>query len=106
MVCRVGSQMTHPCRSLTQSQPHQQQEEESDAEQFSKDDILAVRQVGQLEDAQAVRAVAFHPQGDFLAVGSNSQSLRVCSVHFLRDHHPADGSADLKVLLHRKNYHR
>lgn len=32
-----------------------------------------------LEDQQAVRAVAFHPQGDLYAVGANSKTLRVCA---------------------------
>uniref|UniRef100_A0A3Q3JK40 Uncharacterized protein n=1 Tax=Monopterus albus TaxID=43700 RepID=A0A3Q3JK40_MONAL len=35
--------------------------------------------VSQLEDTQAVRAVAFHPSGAFYAVGSNSKTLRVCA---------------------------
>ena len=30
-----------------------------------------------LEDAQAIRAVAFHPRGNYYAVGSNSKVLRV-----------------------------
>lgn len=34
--------------------------------------------VSQLEDTQAVRAVAFHPSGALYAVGSNSKTLRVC----------------------------
>lgn len=33
----------------------------------------------QLEDTQAVRAVAFHPSGALYAVGSNSKTLRVCA---------------------------
>ncbi|XP_068599477.1 WD repeat-containing protein 47-like [Brachionichthys hirsutus] len=35
--------------------------------------------VNQLEDTQAVRAVAFHPSGLLYAVGSNSKTLRVCA---------------------------
>uniref|UniRef100_A0AAQ5YE28 CTLH domain-containing protein n=1 Tax=Amphiprion ocellaris TaxID=80972 RepID=A0AAQ5YE28_AMPOC len=35
--------------------------------------------VNQLEDTQAVRAVAFHPSGALYAVGSNSKTLRVCA---------------------------
>uniref|UniRef100_A0A3B4GSJ1 WD repeat-containing protein 47-like n=1 Tax=Pundamilia nyererei TaxID=303518 RepID=A0A3B4GSJ1_9CICH len=35
--------------------------------------------VSQLEDTQAVRAVAFHPAGALYAVGSNSKTLRVCA---------------------------
>lgn len=35
--------------------------------------------VSQLEDTQAVRAVAFNPSGSLYAVGSNSKTLRVCA---------------------------
>lgn len=35
--------------------------------------------ISQLEDTQAVRAVAFHPSGALYAVGSNSKTLRVCA---------------------------
>lgn len=35
--------------------------------------------VQQLEDTQAVRAVAFHPSGALYAIGSNSKTLRVCA---------------------------
>uniref|UniRef100_A0A3B3XN24 CTLH domain-containing protein n=1 Tax=Poecilia mexicana TaxID=48701 RepID=A0A3B3XN24_9TELE len=35
--------------------------------------------VSQLEDTQALRAVAFHPSGALYAVGSNSKTLRVCA---------------------------
>jgi len=55
----------------------------------TKDDLSAIVQPGksktqfvkvsQLEDTQAVRAVAFHPSGALYAVGSNSKTLRVCA---------------------------
>ena len=35
--------------------------------------------VTSLEDVQAIRTVAFHPSGNFYAVGSNSKTLRICS---------------------------
>ncbi|KAJ0064996.1 hypothetical protein NL108_000969, partial [Boleophthalmus pectinirostris] len=35
--------------------------------------------VTQLEDTQALRAVAFNPSGSLYAVGSNSKTLRVCA---------------------------
>lgn len=35
--------------------------------------------ITQLEDTQALRAVAFHPLGSLYAVGSNSKTLRVCA---------------------------
>jgi hypothetical protein len=38
------------------------------------------RKIPLVEDTQAIRAVAFHPTGKFVAVGANSQTLRVCSL--------------------------
>jgi len=35
--------------------------------------------VTRLEDVQAVRCAEFHPHGSVYAVGSNSQTLRICA---------------------------
>lgn len=32
-----------------------------------------------LEDVQAIRAVEFHPNGQYYAIGSNSKKLRICA---------------------------
>lgn len=50
----------------------------TDGVQLGKSRAQFVR-VHQLEDTQAVRAVAFHPSGALYAVGSNSKTLRVCA---------------------------
>lgn len=50
----------------------------TDGVQWGKSRAQFVR-VHQLEDTQAVRAVAFHPSGALYAVGSNSKTLRVCA---------------------------
>ncbi|KAF5405213.1 WD repeat-containing protein 47 [Paragonimus heterotremus] len=59
-----------------------------------------------LEDSQAIRCVAFHPTGQFYAVGSNSKFLRVCQfpdVRTLRaDHVPTAPY----ILMRRPKYHR
>ena len=34
--------------------------------------------VTNVEDVQAIRAIAFHPRGNMYVVGSNSKTLRVC----------------------------
>jgi hypothetical protein len=34
--------------------------------------------VTRLEDAQAIRAAEFHPNGQLYAIGSNSKTLRIC----------------------------
>lgn len=48
----------------------------------------------QLQDAQAIRAVDFHPSGEVYAIGSNSRALRICAYpadhelrHFALDQH-------------------
>ncbi|VDN34474.1 unnamed protein product [Gongylonema pulchrum] len=38
----------------------------------------------QYEDAQAIRAVAFHPSGRFFALGTNSKQMLVCKYPDLR----------------------
>lgn len=35
--------------------------------------------LAQLEDAQAIRAVTFHPSGNIFALGSNSKTVRLCA---------------------------
>lgn len=56
---------------------------------------------------QAVRAVAFHPSGDVLAVGSNTPLLQLCSAHVLRAW-GCDAAAEspLPVLCVKKRAHR
>lgn len=47
----------------------------------SEEELLApchYEKIGHLEDIQAIRAVAVHPSGTMLAIGSNSRVLRVC----------------------------
>ncbi|KAA3678421.1 uncharacterized protein DEA37_0008380 [Paragonimus westermani] len=59
-----------------------------------------------LEDSQAIRCVAFHPTGQFYAVGSNSKFLRVCQFPDVRtlqaDHVPTAPY----ILMRRPKYHR
>ncbi|XP_008290429.1 WD repeat-containing protein 47-like [Stegastes partitus] len=60
--------------------------------------------VNQLEDTQAVRAVAFHPSGALYAVGSNSKTLRVCAY----PETPAtsgSGAAKQPAVRFRRNKH-
>lgn len=41
---------------------------------------LECAQLDYLEDTHAIRTMAFHPSGQVYAVGSNSKTLRICSV--------------------------
>jgi len=63
-----------------------------------------------LEDVQPIRAAAFHPGGELIAIGSNSKTLRVCSCHMLSDSVQTlvrdDGYQDLPVLFKRNKHHR
>ncbi|CAL8345087.1 unnamed protein product [Gadus morhua 'NCC'] len=61
--------------------------------------------VNQLEDTQAVRAVAFHPSGALYAVGSNSKTLRVCA--YPESLPASDPSRAIKqpVVRFRRNKH-
>ncbi|XP_056235319.1 WD repeat-containing protein 47-like [Seriola aureovittata] len=60
--------------------------------------------VNQLEDTQAVRAVAFHPSGALYAVGSNSKTLSVCAYP---ESLSTSGSGAVKqpVVRFRRNKH-
>uniref|UniRef100_A0AAQ6IFS0 WD repeat domain 47b n=1 Tax=Anabas testudineus TaxID=64144 RepID=A0AAQ6IFS0_ANATE len=62
--------------------------------------------LSQLEDTQAVRAVAFHPSGALYAVGSNSKTLRVCAYP---ETHTASGYGAVKqatVRFRRNKHHK
>ncbi|XP_070176576.1 WD repeat-containing protein 47-like isoform X1 [Littorina saxatilis] len=62
--------------------------------------------VTSLEDVQAIRTVAFHPTGNFYAVGSNSKTLRICSFPHIsnlrEDHVTHEGSVVHKHMKHHK----
>ncbi len=55
------------------------------------------RRIALAEDVQAVRSVAFHPSGQFVAVGANSATLRIASLRVL------DSPA---ICVQRRNHHR
>ncbi|XP_075896782.1 WD repeat-containing protein 47-like isoform X1 [Nelusetta ayraudi] len=59
--------------------------------------------VHQLEDTQAVRAVAFHPSGALYAVGSNSKTLRVCAYPDTLT--PSGGAVKQPAVRFRRNKH-
>ncbi|CAB1444448.1 unnamed protein product [Pleuronectes platessa] len=59
--------------------------------------------VNQLEDTQAVRAVAFHPSGALYAVGSNSKTLRVCG--YPESLSTSPGAVKQPVVRFRRNKH-
>ncbi|XP_059157386.1 WD repeat-containing protein 47-like [Physella acuta] len=62
--------------------------------------------VTKLEDQQAIRTIAFHPKGNFYAIGSNSKMLRVCAfpnMGNLREEHVAyETSVVYKHAKHHK----
>ncbi|XP_067661686.1 WD repeat-containing protein 47-like isoform X3 [Haliotis asinina] len=62
--------------------------------------------VSSLEDQQAIRTVAFHPNGEFYVVGSNSKMLRICrfpDTSALREDHVTQETAVVhKSIRHHK----
>ncbi|KAJ0032559.1 hypothetical protein NQD34_002640 [Periophthalmus magnuspinnatus] len=57
----------------------------------------------QLEDTQALRAVAFNPSGSLYAVGSNSKTLRVCA--YPETLSTSSGVTKQAVVRFRRNKH-
>lgn len=49
----------------------------------------------QLQDAQAIRAVDFHPSGQVYAIGSNSRALRICAYPAVRELKQFSGEDEL-----------
>ncbi|XP_062336532.1 WD repeat-containing protein 47-like isoform X2 [Osmerus eperlanus] len=62
--------------------------------------------VNNLEDTQAVRAVAFHPSGGLYAVGSNSKTLRVCAYPETLDTSGSGMTRSPEVCFKRNKHHK
>lgn len=58
------------------------------------------------EDAQAIRAVAFHPSGKFFALGTNSKQMLVCKYPDLRKFRPEAVPRGVDIMLSRPKQHR
>ena len=76
---------------------------------------LSHQLLGYVQDQQAIRAVDFHPNEHVLAVGSNSATLRLCSLHTLVQQADnglqalpggLDEAKPLTVLSQEKGYHK
>ncbi|XP_065647865.1 WD repeat-containing protein 47 [Hydra vulgaris] len=70
------------------------------------DEIKKYSAVSLLEDSQAVRSVAFHPDGAFYAVGANSKILRICKMINSNDSVSKSTCPPAPVLIKRQKYHR
>lgn len=70
------------------------------------DVIVKYTAVSMLEDAQAVRSVAFHPSGEFYAVGANSKILRICKVAGISEAKAGNVTTAMPVVFKRPKYHR
>ena len=44
-----------------------------------------LREISQVKDAQPIRAASFNNDGDYFVLGTNSKSLKVCSLHNIVD---------------------
>uniref|UniRef100_I3K3V1 WD repeat domain 47 n=1 Tax=Oreochromis niloticus TaxID=8128 RepID=I3K3V1_ORENI len=98
-----------PNKRITGSGPTVQDDSTSSATRSTHEPAKSKTQfvkVSQLEDTQAVRAVAFHPAGALYAVGSNSKTLRVCAYP---ETLTASGSGAVKqpaVRFRRNKHHK
>ncbi|VDN06007.1 unnamed protein product [Thelazia callipaeda] len=62
--------------------------------------------VSRYEDAQAIRAVAFHPSGRFFALGTNSKQMLVCKYPDLRKFKAESSLSHVNIMLSRPKQHR
>ncbi|KHN88653.1 WD repeat-containing protein 47 [Toxocara canis] len=58
------------------------------------------------EDAQAIRAVAFHPSGRYFALGTNSKQMLVCKYPDIRRFRLESNARGVDVILSRPKQHR
>ena len=74
---------------------------------FQRFDPRSLREVTSIEDVQPIRASAFNSTGDYFVLGTNSKSIKVCSLHHVIDnliyhqHH----KQDIEVVFEMKNLH-
>ncbi|GFR78804.1 WD repeat-containing protein 47 [Elysia marginata] len=105
LICVLSSSETRQSvvKSVESLQSSPRRSSESSKSSGSKPRFIPVTR---LEDSQAIRTIAFHPKGNFYAVGSNSKMLRVCafpSMGNLRDEHVAyETSVVYKHAKHHK----
>uniref|UniRef100_A0A915C5R0 WD repeat-containing protein 47 n=1 Tax=Parascaris univalens TaxID=6257 RepID=A0A915C5R0_PARUN len=62
--------------------------------------------VSRYEDAQAIRAVAFHPSGRYFALGTNSKQMLICKYPDMRHFRPEASARGVDVILSRPKQHR
>ncbi|CAG9530866.1 unnamed protein product [Cercopithifilaria johnstoni] len=58
------------------------------------------------EDIQAIRTAAFHPTGQFFALGTNSKQMLICKYPDLRKFRPEDAPGHVEIVLSRPKQHR
>jgi len=72
----------------------------------SQDTIWKYSPMAMIEDAQAVRSVAFNPNGSLYAIGANSKILRICKVDDVEANDSDQGLPSMSVMFKRAKYHR
>ena len=76
-----------------------------------KIDVKKLSQRAVILDKQPIRACCFSPEGELLAIGTNSMTLKICSlkdvVYSLDDKYQCqlDNTLDLPVVLEQRKYH-
>lgn len=74
---------------------------------FQRFDPRTLHEVTSIEDVQPIRASAFNSTGDYFVLGTNSKSIKVCSLHHVIDNllynqHHKQG---IEVVFEMKNLH-
>ncbi|XP_050389781.2 WD repeat-containing protein 47 [Patella vulgata] len=59
-----------------------------------------------LEDAQAIRTVAFHPTGNYYAIGSNSKMLRICAFPDISEVREDQPTEEADVVFKQAKHHK
>eukprot|EP01022_Parablepharisma_sp_SALTPOND_P028474 TRINITY_DN71019_c1_g1_i1.p1 TRINITY_DN71019_c1_g1~~TRINITY_DN71019_c1_g1_i1.p1 ORF type:complete len:497 (+),score=67.21 TRINITY_DN71019_c1_g1_i1:1903-3393(+) len=95
-------------KAVAESKPYVVQEEER---KQVKVDVAKMAQRAIIFDKQPIRTCCFSPEGELLAIGTNSMTLRICSlkdvVYSLDDKYQCqlEGPLELPIVLEQRKYH-
>eukprot|EP00795_Rhopilema_esculentum_P010553 gene10553-19286_t len=96
------------CDTVDQEESAQTTCNKEDVELRESNTTLQFSPVSVLEDAQAIRAVCFHPDGKLFAVGSNSKILRICTAKTFQPviSNESEGVPQPSTVFKRNKYHK
>ena len=74
----VPSDLMEPRNETVFASGNSAKDAAEDMLQRSKSTPIKFKKSAMLADTQAIRAVTFHPSGNYFAVGTNSKALKIC----------------------------